>query len=511
MPSWTRAVRAALEAPHPVQVLRVLWCALVVYVERVAFLVATVSCRLPASASAQRVLIVSDPQVVGRDTYADSPAALFHVLRFFSDQYIRKAWRALRSVAAPRADLLVLLGDLSDRGRWYTAREPWYALQRRWERLFHGIAVVRNAWSPRSPRALPALVVPGNHDIGLPDAQTGQPTTANAAAAEWFREAFAPHVDATYTLANTTRASWNARIPIAVRGNEPTHELVLVDALNLVSMQPLLALPFDAGGAHLAAAKARAPDTAAMIDALGAELEQPGWHPMRILFSHVPLARGADERSCDVPWHSAQHGVRRESHRARVPGGAILQGGDLARTYQNLVQPDISAWVLDAVQPAAVFSGDDHDHCEVVHRARRQRAAHDGGVPGFAPDDVPELTVKSMSMLEGVRRPGYAWLTLDVQSDGMPSVAYTPCLLPDQVGLWLLAYVPFLVATLLYVAWWSTKHTYTVLPQHTDDVPMQPLGTPRPGPPPKRVPRRFLRSLGAIAAPPLVVWLALQH
>ena len=114
-------------------------------------------------------------------------------------------------------------------------------------------------------------------------------------------------------------------------------------------------------------------------------------------------------------------------------------------------------------------------------------------------------------MLEGVRRPGYAWLTLDVQSDGMPSVAYTPCLLPDQVGLWLLAYVPFLVATLLYVAWWSTKHTYTVLPQHTDDVPMQPLGTPRPGPPPKRVPRRFLRSLGAIAAPPLVVWLALQH
>lgn len=509
MPSWTRAVSVALQAPRPVQVLRGLWCALVVYVERVAFVLATASCRLPASASAQRVLIVSDPQVVGRGTYADTPAPIFHILRFFSDQYVRKAWRALRSVAAPRADLVVLLGDLSDRGRWYTAHDAWYALQRRWERLFRGIAIVRSARSPA--RALPALVVPGNHDIGLPDARTGQPTPANAAAAAWFRETFAPHVDATYTLANTSNASWNARVPLAVRGSEPTHELVLVDALDLVSMQPLLALPFDSGGSHLAAAKARAPQTAAMIDALGAELAQPGPHPVRVLFSHVPLARSATERSCDVPWRTAQHGVRRESHRARVPGGAILQGGDLARTYQNLVQPDVSAWVLGAVQPAAVFSGDDHDHCEIVHRARRPQAAGDGGVPGFARDDVPELTVKAVSMLEGVRRPGYAWLALDVQPDGTPYVAYTPCLLPDQVQLWLLVYVPFLVMTLAYVAWWRTKHSYTILPQHTDDVPMHALGTPRPRAPQQRTPRRFLRTVGAIAVPPVVVWLALQH
>lgn len=514
-PGWSRAVRECVLAPRPVQIARVLWCALILYIERLTFAWSVATCRLPASPGAFRVLVVSDPQVVGRATYADAPWLLQQAARFFSDQYLRKAWRALRgraigALAAPAADLVVLLGDLTDRGRWYTSEAAWRTLQQRWHRLLDGTAIVRGVRTIERRRdgQVPALVVPGNHDIGLPDAKDGRPTAQNAAAAAWFREAYAPHVDDAYTLANTTRASWNARIPIAVHGSTPTHELVLVNALELVSMQPLDSPPFGTDGERLAAAKARAPQTAAMIDRLGEEARGAARRPLRVLFSHVPLARDAGEHSCDVPWHTRIHGVRRESHRARVPGGDILQGGDAEHTYQNLVQPDVSAWVLRAVQPAAVFSGDDHDHCETVHRAWRTQTAQHGAARGFAPDDVPELTVKSVSMLEGVRRPGYAWLQLEVR-DGAPSLDYTPCLLPDQVRLWLV-YVPCFFATLWYVVRRCSAARGALLPSHTEEIPMEPLSVPRRAAP-RPVASRVSRTMASIAVVPLAFWLLLQH
>lgn len=132
----------------------------------------------------------------------------------------------------------------------------------------------------RTTRNIPALVLPGNHDIGLPSFKTGLPSVENAKAAQWFREGYAPMADASFVLARNisghaesgARPLWNVRVPIAVSGKNTTHELVLVNAPDLVSMQPVGSMPFDPDGSFLAQAKARAHETAQFIDGLGDDL-----------------------------------------------------------------------------------------------------------------------------------------------------------------------------------------------------------------------------------------------
>ena len=74
------------------------------------------------------------------------------------------------------------------------------------------------------------------------------------------------------------------------------------------------------------------------------------------------------------------------------------------------------------------------------------------------PTSIPEITVKSFSMAMGVRRPGYQLLSLIPPTGSHPtgshqdedrSVAHRPCLLPDQLGIYLSVYVPLIVLTLI--------------------------------------------------------------
>ena len=459
-----------------VQALRYGWCLLVVWAERVVFYQAAASCgrTVPRADDAIDIVIIADPQVIGRGTYSYA-WPLYRLARLVSDVYLSKAWLTIsgRGVGSQlfsrkwRTDFVVFLGDMSDRGRWSHEKPEWRALQRRWERIYQGTEIVRNAITlgRRSGGHIPALLVPGNHDIGLPR-QDGAPQEAYADAHAFFRERYGMHTNASRVLSDSGALSHNARIPLSTDGESRTHELVLINALDLVGMEPI-GTQFDEAGWETA--RSHAPDTTAMLGAVSADVASVRRVP-RILFSHVPLSRGLDELSCDVPWRTARHGMRRESQRARVRGGAILQGGGIDKTYQNLVLPRTSNWVLDSVQPAVVFSGDDHDHCETIHRGIRKAASVDGGVHGFAQTDTPELTVKSISMLEGVRRPGYARLRLyGPRSDGVPSLDYEPCVLPDQMALWLYVYLPCFVLTIAFMVFWR-MHRLPLLPSSTNDT-----------------------------------------
>ena len=189
--------------------------------------------------------------------------------------------------------------------------------------------------------------------------------------------------------------------------------------------------------------------------------------------------------------------MHRESARASARGGDILQGGDAARTYQNLVRENVSHYVLDSIQPALIFSGDDHDHCEAIHKGIR--TAPRGHVAGFDSADAPELTVKSISMLEGVRHPGYAWLQLHAEAP----MDYTPCLLPDQVGLWLFVYLPCFIASVMYLTWRRLSlRSSAYLPIHNDTTH---------APSKTATVRRILRDIGHTALVPLLLWLCLQR
>jgi len=90
-------------------------------------------------------------------------------------------------------------------------------------------------------------------------------------------------------------------------------------------------------------------------------------------------------------------------------------------------------------------SGDDHDYCEYFHRVQ-----HEGDNR-----TIREVSVRSISMGMGVRRPGFQLLSLAPaelrQTASTPSYADKPCLLPDQVEIYLERYLPLLITTILVV------------------------------------------------------------
>lgn len=147
-----------------------------------------------------------------------------------------------------------------------------------------------------------------------------------------------------------------------------------------------------------------------------------------IILSHVPLFRSdADSGACGPLRERGTH----------IP---LSQGYQ----YQNVLTPLISKDIvehLDAGQITQIYSGDDHDYCEIEHDEFTGR--------------IREITVKSMSWAMGVRKPGVQlaslWNPVDMesvitshQSDAnaglvrnMPkhTVQNHLCLLPDQLGI----------------------------------------------------------------------------
>ncbi|TFK73954.1 hypothetical protein BDN72DRAFT_760618 [Pluteus cervinus] len=160
-----------------------------------------------------------------------------------------------------------------------------------------------------------------------------------------------------------------------------------------------------------------------------------------ILLTHIPLARS----------QNADCGPQRER-------GTIRAG--FGMDYQNTLGPDISSFLLDILHPAitVAYSGDDHDYCEYTHPALRNNELDSG---------TREVTVKSLSMAMGVRRPGFQLLSL--AQDAPPSLrssdkyADTLCHLPDQLGIYLIGYPCVVILSLLAIGWinspWFRSYT----------------------------------------------------
>lgn len=112
--------------------------------------------------------------------------------------------------------------------------------------------------------------------------------------------------------------------------------------------------------------------------------------------------------------------------------------------YQNVLSDLDSQKLVQSVGNVVhVFSGDDHDHCDVVHSASR------GG--------VREITVKSLSMAMGVPRPGFVmaslWNPVDDKGNAIPGSPETTlqthlCLLPNQIHTYI-KYVAFIVLSIV--------------------------------------------------------------
>ncbi len=155
-----------------------------------------------------------------------------------------------------------------------------------------------------------------------------------------------------------------------------------------------------------------------------------------ILLTHVPLYRAPDT-DC---------GPRREH------GHAILvQGG---YQYQNVLTPLISKDIISKLgveDVTQIYSGDDHDYCEIEH--------------GEFTGRIKEITVKSISWAMGVRKPGFLAVSLYNPVDVHPianveetvsgvkrdTIQNQLCLLPDQLAIFI-RYGAMLGFTLLVLA-----------------------------------------------------------
>ena len=162
-----------------------------------------------------------------------------------------------------------------------------------------------------------------------------------------------------------------------------------------------------------------------------------------ILLTHVPLYRAPGTPCGPLREHwppqarsSSSSSSSSSSDPIKDEANAIpIRAG---YQYQNVLTPEITNDLINRVGPSSsskypnmrVFSGDDHDYCDIIH--------HD-------PDlgQVRETTVKSISYAMGVRRPGFLLVSLwnpvigdhhDKHNDP-PTMESSLCLLPDQISI----------------------------------------------------------------------------
>ncbi|KAI7277324.1 hypothetical protein D0864_05862 [Hortaea werneckii] len=154
-----------------------------------------------------------------------------------------------------------------------------------------------------------------------------------------------------------------------------------------------------------------------------------------ILLSHIPLFRPRD----------AECGSLRERGKA-----IAIQAG---YQYQNVITQGLSSTVVNRVSAAGdiahIFSGDDHDYCDVNHRYNLGTYSTGlkppGGKDGSVLRSIREITIKSFSWAMGVRRPGFLLVSLwnPVDADGKtigtprPTLQTHLCLLPDQLNIFI--------------------------------------------------------------------------
>ena len=186
-----------------------------------------------------------------------------------------------------------------------------------------------------------------------------------------------------------------------------------------------------------------------------------------VLLTHVPLYR-APGTPCGplrerYPPSRIVDGTNKPVE-SDEPNAIKVQAG---YQYQNVLVPSITQDLISKIGNIQwVFSGDDHDYCEVIHR-------------DYTPPETPgilEITVKSMSWAMGIRRPGFQMLSLwnPIDDNGVPlpaspgshgaadvastarSTAQTHlCLLPNQLSIFI-RYALLLGITLLILITHST-------------------------------------------------------
>lgn len=407
--------------------------------------------------------MVADPQIIDPHSYPGRPWPLSDLTYLVTDNYLRRGYEQLQSQLRP--DSVFFLGDLFDGGReWKTThgdfKDPEWAVSRRpknerehvkywnenygnnfWLKEYErfGDLFFKNwalggtkAGNWQRGRKLVASL-PGNHDLGFGDQV--KPSV---------RDRFASY------FGDVNR--------VDVIGN---HSIVSIDALSLSASSSSQAARVDLKPIHTPTdiflkdvkfAKRKAVERElrfwrgdsegvtyehAVEELETAKVDVPTIAPGEdgpdfptLLLTHVPLYRDPGTPCGPSREHWPPAKPPRGEKGPVVPDhrNAISVSGGYQ--YQNVLSEEDSVRVVKSIGNVVhVFSGDDHDYCELVHSPEK--------------DNVREVTVKSISMAMGVPTPGFLMVSLfnPVDANGKPlpgapekTLQTHLCLLPNQLA-----------------------------------------------------------------------------
>ncbi|GJJ06660.1 hypothetical protein Clacol_000855 [Clathrus columnatus] len=161
-----------------------------------------------------------------------------------------------------------------------------------------------------------------------------------------------------------------------------------------------------------------------------------------ILLSHIPLARSN--------FTAGSCGPHRENIKPITPG--------YGQSYQNLLPKEVTLYLLNDIRPSIVFSGDDHDYCDYQHVLLDK-------------SKVDEISVRSFSMAMGIKRPGFQLLSIaplpalhsqntSTSSSPPGNFAHTPCLLPNQINIYIFQYGLSAILTILVLFIVNYRHRH---------------------------------------------------
>ncbi|KAJ5937496.1 hypothetical protein N7454_003838 [Penicillium verhagenii] len=390
--------------------------------------------RQPQGATPHHVAFVADPQLVDPHTYPGRPWPLSTLTVQYTDQYLRRSFSAIQNKLVP--DSVLFLGDLFDGGREWattttTSPEERYKgyTDSFWKKEYvRFIKIFLDPWlkqneSPVDGRGRKLIAsLPGNHDLGFGNG---------------IQEPVRDRFEAYFGQGNR----------LDVIGN---HTFILVDTVSLSAMDQ----PDPQTGSSSSSSSDDNPprpiwkDAYDFLNDVPASRAKAERNELRML-QNQPEGIQFDYRVVDVVEPSMHHNTPEISlqlptiilthvplyRKPGTPCGPLRERYPLHRPYQNVLTPKISAEVVSKAGPhvVQVYSGDDHDYCELTHREFN-------GSPN-------EITVKSISWAMGVRLPGFLmtslWNPLDPATGeptlkgSSPTIQNHLCLLPDQLGIFI--------------------------------------------------------------------------
>ncbi|KAI9648010.1 hypothetical protein NHQ30_002638 [Ciborinia camelliae] len=430
---------------------------------------------VPPNTTPHHLIFLADPQLTDPHSYPDRPWPLSTFTVWHTDNYMKRSYVQLSKQLHP--DTIFFLGDLFDGGReWKTAqgntedpawakghRPPkeqkhveswgkrygedfWLKEYGRFSRIFSdnwNLGGSEAGVGQRGRKLIASL--PGNHDLGF-GAQIKVPIRDRF-------EVYFGDVNRVDVIANHTFVSVDAVSLSAGGSDRPVSETAPItkpveEFLNNVQIIKRKAvareLDYQAGKERVLQYSHSVQDVE-LADYAHLPTLDPGPNGPEfptILLTHVPLYRNPGTPCGPLREHWPPTPPPKGQTQPVNPDPRNAISISRGYQYQNVLSDDDSRKLISKIgNVVSVFSGDDHDYCEVVHPADKNHAR--------------EITVKSMNWAMGIRKPGFLMLSLwnPVGADGNPLHAMRTghgaadthaasitmeshlCLLPDQIAI----------------------------------------------------------------------------